>query len=177
MGKSAALGIPAASSWRKACAAGLLCGSDAASGSAVLIDSAGAARASMTARPAAPASQRCRTTSRPHRSQARLCVPAAPVPEKRAKRSRSSAGPHAARVTGSSVTEAAIATSGMSIVPTPMLRRKGTGSRMSDSRPIATVAPLSSTALPARSAAAPIAASLLRPRPRSSRHRTTTSSE
>ena len=73
--------------------------------------------------------------------------------------------------------EAAIATSGMSIVPTPMLRRKGTGSRMSDSRPIATVAPLSSTALPARSAAAPIAASLLRPRPRSSRHRMTTSSE
>ena len=43
-----------------------------------------------------------------------------------------------------------MATSGISMPPTPMLRRNGTGRITSDSRPTATVAPLSSTACPAR---------------------------
>src|SRR5947209_11948562 len=74
---------------------------------------------------------------------------------------------------GSSVVATAIATSGISIPPTPRLRRNGTGSTTSESSPIATVSPLSTTARPAVCAAATIASELLRPWPSSSRQRVT----
>ena len=59
----------------------------------------------------------------------------------------------------------------------PMLRRNGSGSATSASRPIATVVPLNTTARPAVSIARWTASSPLRPWARSSRQRETTSSE
>jgi hypothetical protein len=115
---------------------------------------------------------RRRTTSLPHDSHARLYV----VDPWRT-RCLSSRGPKEASITGSSVVAAAIATSGISIPPSPMLRRNGTGRSTSDSRPTATIVPLNTTARPAVGPAAMIASSLQRPAPRSSRQRVMSSSE
>ncbi len=67
--------------------------------------------------------------------------------------------------------------SGMSMPARPIERRKGSGSTISASRPMATVVPLSTTARPAVPMAAMIAASPSAPESRSSRQRTTTRSE
>ena len=110
----------------------------------------------MIASPAIPAIQRRRMTISAQRSQARL-----KVVEPCRTRLESSAGPQAASVTGSSVVAAMIATTGISIEPTPMLRRNGTGRTSSDSSPTATVTPLRTTAWPAVALEARIACLVL----------------
>ena len=65
----------------------------------------------------------------------------------------SSRGPNFASTAGSSVSATSAETSGISIPPKPMLRRNGSGSATSASRPIATVVPLKTTARPAVSIA------------------------
>ena len=68
-------------------------------------------------------------------------------------------------------------TRGISMPPTPTLRRNGSGSATSAQRPMATVVPLKTTAWPAVSIARCTAAALSRPAARSSRQRVTISSE
>ena len=141
-------------------------------GEPVFMERAGMASPRTTAAPRAAAITGRRTTSRPKRSQNAL-----DVVEPRRTRSRSRRGPMVESSTGSRLIAAAIEISGTSMPPMPTLRRKGTGSTIRESRPTATVSPLKMTALPAEPPAATIAASLSRPRSRSSRHLVTTISE
>lgn len=172
IGNTTPLGTPWRSRACRVCAGCPLPPSELARGWPVFIDRAGAASPSTIATPRTPATQRRRTTILPQDSHLRLKV----VDPERTRR-LSSAGPHETSITGSSVTAAVIATSGISIPPRPMLRRNGTGRSTRESSPTATVAPLSTTARPAVGAEASIASSLERPASRSSRQRAMSSSE
>ncbi len=86
-------------------------------------------------------------------------------------------GPMPPRIAGVRVSVVSTLVSGMSAPPMPMLRMNGTGSTISASRPIATVTPLNTIALPAVCIATTTASWFSRPWSRSSRHRLTNSSE
>ena len=116
------------------------------------------------------AGKRRRTVIRPQAVQKRLAFG-------RARRGQSIRGPTVARITGSRVVATSTLTSGISMPPMPTLRRKGTGITTSESRPMATVEPLKTTAVPAVSIARCTAAPFSRPLARSSRQRSTISSE
>ena len=90
---------------------------------------------------------------------------------------QSSREPSECRITGSRVSATTTLTSGISMPPIPTLRRNGSGSATSASRPIATVVPEKTTARPAVSIARTIASSPSCPWARSSRQRTATISE
>jgi hypothetical protein len=79
--------------------------------------------------------------------------------------------------TGSRVRVTATLTAGTNMPPMPMLRASGSGSTISDSRPIATVTPLKATDRPAVAIARLTASSLPWPPASSSRQRVTISSE
>ena len=78
---------------------------------------------------------------------------------------------------GSRVAEAAIDTSGISTAPAPIERMNGSGIKSSAARPIATVMPEKSVALPAVTIVVSSAARASWPRLSSSRKRNTTSIE
>ena len=105
----------------------------------------------------AAAHQRRRTIQMPQRVQLRLASASWRI------RGQSTRGPMPARIAGSSVSETMTLTSGMSMPPKPIERRNGTGSAMSAARPIATVTPLNTTALPAVRMEATTADELSRP--------------
>ena len=92
------------------------------------------------------------------------------------RRGHSRAGPAASSITGRSVADTAMLSSGISMAARPMLRRNGTLVRASAARLTATVMPEYSTEFPAVAEALSTAARLPRPRPRSSRQRVTMSS-
>ena len=127
----------------------------------------------MKATPNAAAFHWWRRTNLAQRSQMGLYV----VEDRGQRQNLSSAGPTSARHTGSRVTATQTAMKGISMLPNPTLRRNGTGSTTSDSRPTAAVRPLSATARPALLEAASTASGLLSPLSRSSRQRITTISE
>jgi hypothetical protein len=129
-----------------------------------------ASRPSITS--AAPSASHGRLTTPPvQRDQKRLAVASLRI------RGRSIRGPTAARIAGVRVIVASVLMSGMRMPPTPIERRKGTLSAVSDNRPIATAAPEKTTEWPACSTAIITALWLSRPWSRSSRQRVTTSSE
>jgi len=82
-----------------------------------------------------------------------------------------------ASTTGSRVSVTSIDTSGMSMLPKPMLRRNGIGTTASTTRLTATVAALNTTARPALAIERRTASSGSWPAARSSRQRVTTSRE
>ncbi len=90
---------------------------------------------------------------------------------------QSTRGPMVLRKAGSSVVATPTETSGMSMPPTPIERRNGTGMTTSATRPMATVSPLNTTARPAVTMAFSTAWWLVIPLVRSSRQRVTMSSE
>jgi len=81
------------------------------------------------------------------------------------------------RSAGSSVSDTATETSGISMPPTPTLRSAGSGSTMSAIREMPTVSPEISTARPAVVIAETTASSFANPCARSSRQRVTSRSE
>jgi hypothetical protein len=127
---------------------------------------------SESTRTATPAAiQRRRTMSRAHAVQPRAATASCRI------RGQSTRGPIRDSIAGSRVSTTATLTSGMSMPPSPMLRRNGTGTRISASRLIATVTPEASTAWPAVCMAITTASSFECPCARSSRQRDTSSSE
>jgi hypothetical protein len=121
---------------------------------------------------AAPAAiQRRRTMSRAQADQPRAATASCRI------RGQSTRGPTFDRIAGSSVSTTETLTSGISMPPSPMLRRNGTGTTISASRLIATVTPEATTAWPAVCIATATASSLDRPCARSSRQRETSSNE
>ena len=118
----------------------------------------------------AAATHRRRTTHDAQAVHARLAV------SSRRMRGHSIRLPAFDSTTGSNVMATATLTAGMSRPANPMLRRNGTGSTTSARRPMATVMPEATTALPAVAIARTTASSPSAPRAFSSRHRVTMSS-
>ncbi len=133
--------------------------------------STGAASASSSTELPTMVGHRCRITQRDRRSQVRL------TGGRSLRRGHTSRGPIDASRAGSSVTEVATLSSGMSSPPSPMLRRNGNGTKTSAASDTATVTPLNTTDRPAVAIAVRTAASLSAPFARSSRQRMTISSE
>ena len=142
----------------------------------VVIQSSGAAIASITAVPPARATTGRRITALAQRSQS-ASLPSSVVRQGRRSRKRSMPGPAAASSAGRSVTEARTEIVTTTIAPTAIERSPLTSIANSAASDTATVAPLKTTAVPELASARASAPSRSAPSRSSRRKRLTTNNE